>query len=323
MPELRSAWAVFAGLTRLRIIGISVALPLSGALTSTGTALRSWLLVASIGAIFHVTAAITNDVNDLTIDRTDPRRRDSPLVRGLVSPRAGLVGALLCIPLAFAIDLIVAPPTATRTLLLVGSYVGVVSYNLWAKRSNFGPLMDLTQAVGWAMFVLYGATAVGGTPSNAYLVAAATVPFVLLTSGVHGALRDISNDTAHGRHTTPTFFGSYTRGDVVIIPNALRAYSWSLLAAVIALSAAAGPGVFSVVAAGWSIAVMHLLLRNRSLRVGDVRSLAALHVIGIFAAVCSIVASQHGSLRAANLVVVFIAPTLISEITARRQPVPA
>src|SRR5882672_4637092 len=76
---------------RFSVLGFSVMLPLIGA-AAVSRALSAGQLVAltAVGFAFHIFAYVSNDVFDLPIDRTQPLRADSPLVRGLVPPSLAL-----------------------------------------------------------------------------------------------------------------------------------------------------------------------------------------------------------------------------------------
>ncbi len=97
---------------RLSAFGATAVLPLLGA-GSVNPRLppRRVVGLLAVAAAFHAFAYVHNDVCDLEIDRTQPRRSFYPLVRGAITPRAALAVALACVPLAFGLHkLLVAPP---------------------------------------------------------------------------------------------------------------------------------------------------------------------------------------------------------------------
>src|SRR6266511_983049 len=84
---------------RLSVVGFSLMLPLLGAAVVSPT-LRSSRLIAlvGVGLAFHIFGYLSNDLVDLPIDRTQPLRADSPLVRGLVRPSVAWWVAMIPVP---------------------------------------------------------------------------------------------------------------------------------------------------------------------------------------------------------------------------------
>jgi hypothetical protein len=90
--------------SRFSALGATAALPLLGAgsVSAQLTPRRATGLLA-VASAFHLFAYLHNDICDLDLDRTQPRRRHYPLVRGAVQPELALGLALICVPLAFAL----------------------------------------------------------------------------------------------------------------------------------------------------------------------------------------------------------------------------
>src|SRR5690606_22843791 len=83
-------------------------------------------------------------------------------------------------------------------------------------------------AVGWAGLLLYGAAIGGGAAEPTVWIAAAVTAYVLLVNGVHGALRDLTNDTACGARTTAMLLGARVVAGVLRVPRALIVYTLCL-----------------------------------------------------------------------------------------------
>src|SRR5262249_55276918 len=82
---------------------------------------------------FHVYAFVLNDVVDLPIDRTNPERRQDPLVRGAIPRGSALTIALLQPVLTAGITMWVGGSVrAQATLLACYAFMG--AYNVWGKR---------------------------------------------------------------------------------------------------------------------------------------------------------------------------------------------
>jgi 4-hydroxybenzoate polyprenyltransferase len=241
---------------RVSALGATLTLPLIGAgsVDRRLSARRAAGLMA-VAAAFHAFAYVHNDLCDLELDRTQPRRQMYPLVAGRISPRAARAVALACLPLTFALDALLVgtgrpgdrgttsstlPRSHAPTLHLAAALALLAAYNRWGKVCPLPPLTDLIQGVGWAALLRYGAVAAGGAPSAlTRLLGAYEVLLILMVNGVHGALRDLENDGARGAHTTALLLGATAgEGGGVRASPALLAYAGALQAALLALPAA-------------------------------------------------------------------------------------
>lgn len=201
---------------RVSAYGATAVLPIIGAASvERHITPRSIVGLIGVGAAFHAFAYVHNDVCDLDLDRTQALRSMYPLVNGRVAPEAALTLALACVPLAFAADAIINEDTNLRGRRreLGRAFAILAAYNLWGKRNPLPPCSDMLQGVGWACLVRYGATAVGKAPSPfTDMLAIYEVALIALVNGVHGAMRDLANDAAHGATTTAIFFGARQDG---------------------------------------------------------------------------------------------------------------
>ncbi len=194
---------------RLHFIVFSGFLPLLGA-SSVRPQLRTSEIFAllGVGLCFHVFAYVLNDVIDLPIDRTQALRQSDPLVRGTIRPWQALLTALLQIPLTIPLTNWLGGGREAHLTLLVG-FVGMTAYNVWGKRNRVPPVTDAVQGAAWGSLALYAAYAIGGVPNVlTWVIAAYAAGFLLLINGIHGGLRDLTNDLARGARTTAIFFGA-------------------------------------------------------------------------------------------------------------------
>jgi 4-hydroxybenzoate polyprenyltransferase len=237
---------------RVSALGATATLPLLGAASVdrelTGRRAAGLLAVA---AAFHAFAYVHNDLCDLELDRTQPRRAFYPLVAGRISPAAARAVALAAIPLAFALDVLLVRPHAltpsrphARQFHLAAAFALLAAYNRWGKRCPLPPLTDLLQGAGWAALLRYGAVASGRAPTALTgLLAAHEILLIVMVNGVHGALRDLENDAARGARTTAILLGAGAgEGGALRVPPALVAYAGALQAALLALPAWAAAG---------------------------------------------------------------------------------
>lgn len=161
--------------------------------------------LVAIAVSFHLFAYLLNDVIDLPLDRTDPRRAGTPLVMGLVSPGMALTLALIQVPVSAALVTLMGGQRTEFSALAV-LFGAVTVYDLWGKRCPIPPVTDLVQGVAWAALGWLAADLVGETTGWTLILAAYFLVFILLANGVHGSIRDLANDRLHGARTTATWF---------------------------------------------------------------------------------------------------------------------
>lgn len=244
---------------RFSLLAFTAILPLLGA-TSVTSAFRVSVVVELlvVAFVFHIFAYLSNDVADLHIDRTQQYRKDDLLVSGVVAPWAIILIALLPIPLSFVLTLWTSGPAEAYVCLAV-AYSGLAIYNAYGKRAMLPIITDFLQGTGWGALVGYGATIAGRRvePSTLVLIVAVAI-FVALINGVHGGLRDVTNDLMHHARTTPILLGVRPDGvGAVLIPARFIYYALFLeslyLASVfvlfVVMTAGYSPGMRFVVAA--------------------------------------------------------------------------
>src|SRR5437016_5971721 len=118
-------------LIRFSALSFSIILPLLGAAVIS-LQLNSFQIIAliSVAIAFHIFAYVQNDVFDLQVDRTEPLRRDFPLVQGTIQPRRALVIALAQIPAAFILTAWLGGSIRTYAAL-IAAFVLMTAYNIW------------------------------------------------------------------------------------------------------------------------------------------------------------------------------------------------
>jgi 4-hydroxybenzoate polyprenyltransferase len=252
-PAMRPLEAA-ARFVRLFSLGATLLYLLVGVATGAGrpnVAEVGWALVA--GLLFHGYADVGNDVMDLPIDRTDPRRATSPLVRGEVTPQTALAVALAMIPLLLAT---VAIPVARPALgAVVAAVVLIGLYDIAGKSIPIPVVADVVQGAGWAALVVAGAVAGGGVTTATMGAAGAVVVYIVMVNGLHGAIRDAANDRRAGARTTALLLGAdVVDGEMIVLPRGVVVWGAVLQAgygtALIGVLAASGvpasdPGVLA------------------------------------------------------------------------------
>jgi 4-hydroxybenzoate polyprenyltransferase len=197
-------------------------------------------LLLLVAVAFHVYAFVLNDVIDLPIDRTQPRRLRDPLVRGAIRPSQAL--ALALIQPALAILLTVWLGGGLRELgILAVAFGAMGAYNFWGKRCPAPPVTDFVQGLAWGCLPIYAAYVLGAVPNRlTWMVAAYAVGYTLFMNGVHGGLRDLRNDLGQGAQTTAIFLGARPAagGGDPYVPRAVAVFTSVTLAYLVAIDAA-------------------------------------------------------------------------------------
>jgi 4-hydroxybenzoate polyprenyltransferase len=218
---------------RMHFLFFSGLLPLLGASTIRRE-LNARQIAALLGVAlcFHVYSYVLNDVIDLPIDRTQPRRWGHPLVRGAVRPWQALMIALVQPVLTIPFTIWLGGGGRAHATLAAGFSL-MAAYNLWGKRCLVPPVTDLLQGFAWGSLVVYGAQAIGGEPNGlTWMAGAYAAGFILFINGVHGGLRDLENDIASGARTTAVFFGARPSAvaGAPFVPRAVAVFASSVLA---------------------------------------------------------------------------------------------
>jgi 4-hydroxybenzoate polyprenyltransferase len=206
---------------------------LGAASTPPGADPTDWPALLASAFSFHCFAYVLNDSVDYPIDRTEPRRKNAPLVRGVVSREAAVMFAICQAAIGSMIAGAIAGPRGL--VWFVAALVGLTIYDVWGKRCRVPMVTDLVQGIGWASLVLYGAEAAGG-PATSLTVALCifVILFILMANGLHGGIRDIENDLRCGVRSTAIWLGVRPDDDGgVTIPRAARIYSYALQAALV------------------------------------------------------------------------------------------
>jgi isopentenyl-diphosphate delta-isomerase len=224
--------------TRIHFVGYSAMWGLLGAASvDAGRPLSFWLGLGAVGALFHLYGGVLNDVFDLPIDRTQPARAADPLVRGTISRGQALAFALLQLPLGLLLTLGLGGGGAAVGWF-VSAAVAMALYDAFGKRCPLPPLTDAAQGLAWACMTFYGASLAGGDVNALTgVVAASGVVYTLLINGVHGGMRDLENDLAHGAHTAALWLGMRPLpGGGIEVPRRAALFCWPLTGGLLALA---------------------------------------------------------------------------------------
>ena len=222
---------------RVSTLGFTLLLPLLGAVSAQRTlTISSACALIAVGIAFHIFAYVLNDVVDLPIDRTEPMRADSPLVRGTIRRTTALWLALLQLPIGFAFALLAgAGPLALA--MLGAAFAGLAIYDLYGKRCRWPLLTDVIESFGFCALVFFGTCLVGEPRDDTAWLSGLVFVYVLLITGVHGSVRDLTTDHARGAQTTAIWLGTYPAAESAVkLSGALIAYAFVLQGAMAILA---------------------------------------------------------------------------------------
>jgi 4-hydroxybenzoate polyprenyltransferase len=311
-----------ARLIRLFPMGVTVLYPIVGLATTTAEAsVGDWLRLLALGVMFHVYAYLANDVIDLPIDRTDPRRGRDPMVRDQVPPQWGLWIALAALPL-MSLLLLDLPFRVAVALAAAVGMLGV--YDVAGKAIPIPFLADFVQSAGWAALIFVGAGVGGRANAATWWAAGFVVVFVAMVNGVHGAVRDVENDRQAGAKTTAVVLGARIRDGNLVLPPTILIYATVLQAAIGATIAGTLVGTRDRLSPGaWRFAVVLTTVvylaslwklvsayRHRT-DLGRVMAAGAWHLILAPLALATATIWTLGLPLALTSVAVFVAPPLI------------
>jgi 4-hydroxybenzoate polyprenyltransferase len=220
--------------TRFEYLTFAAILPLIGA-SSVSARLSTEQIVGliAVAVSFHIYVSLLNDVADLPLDRSNPRRANYPLVRGSVTPSQALIVVFLQIPIAAGLTLWLGGSAWAYGALALG--IGLMTvYDLFGKRLPFPPMVDVIQGVGFAAMTVYGA-AIAGTPNRLTIIVFLLIVVWMVLTNLIGGLRDLNTDSQFGVSTTPIFFGARARGGCMDIPGPMALYAHSVLGLLIGI----------------------------------------------------------------------------------------
>ncbi|HLF29275.1 MAG TPA: UbiA family prenyltransferase [Anaerolineae bacterium] len=232
LTQLGRRLDVFQQFIRFPAFGFSAMLPLLGAATvARQLSAQQVAGIVCVALAFHSFSYVLNDVIDLPVDRTQALRSDAPLVRGLIRPGPALIFALLQAPVALIVTAWLGGGSAAY-VALSASFVLMAVYDVWGKRAVLPPATDVIQGLAWGALVFYGAGLQSGpTTSLTICLFAFVVVYIVLLNGVHGSLRDLSNDLACGLRSTAIWFGARPRAaQQLAIPLRFKLYAWAMQA---------------------------------------------------------------------------------------------
>jgi isopentenyl-diphosphate delta-isomerase len=314
--------------TRIHFVGYSALWALLGAASvSPGRPLSFWLGVGTVGALFHLYGGVLNDVFDLPIDRTQPARAADPLVRGTIRRGQALVFALVQLPLGLLLTAGLGGAFAAIGWFVFAA-AAMALYDAFGKRCPVPPLTDGAQGLAWACMTLYGASLAGGDV-NALTgaIAASAVVYTLLINGVHGGMRDLENDRAHGAHTAALWLGMRPLpGGGIEVPRRAALFCWPLLAGLLALAwiglGTGGPVPGSLVMAFALLGIACLWGMGRLLRPALPGWGAIFRVpliVLLFPLLLAVLVRLPGAL-AGGILLSFLAPMALLELQRRMLP---
>ena len=228
MRKIRQRLTPIALFLRFEYLVFALMLPLLGGASVqqqlNGTHVI-WLILSAF--CFHIFISVQNDIYDLQLDRTDPRRRNYPLVTGAVSVEFASVLVGLQVPLVFVLCAWwgMSQPLSTSAILVFGM---LSIYNMFGKRTRLPIFTDLVQGIGFAALILFGSFSTGHATLLSAIAFWGVVIWMMQTNHL-GGLRDLQSDYLFDTFTTPISLGSKYRREGFFISRKSIVYSYLLL----------------------------------------------------------------------------------------------
>lgn len=223
---------------RIPMLGFTIAAPTIGVLSGGGSVrVRAVMAAVAVMTCLHVAMYVLNDLVDLDIDLTQPRRAMSPLVRGVLTRRGAAVIVMTAIAASFLLDFIVLGSGLGRQAALFGAFLMLTIYDFFGKKSPWPPLTDFVQGAGCGLAVIYGGLANDSLTALSWYEAAYLMVYFAMINGIHGSLRDLENDAVHQVRSTALVLGAGAHGRSARLPGRLRAYGLALQSALGVLGA--------------------------------------------------------------------------------------
>lgn len=193
-------------------------------LVGRGLAINSVMLLMFLGLLINAFIFVVNDIADLSRDRLDPAKRNSPLVSGKISTEFALALAI-CLPLLMWFIIIIDDwPTRAEIsfvlMLLLGAWLCV--YQKTAK--GIHPIiMDGLFATTMAAPIPVSIESMGLTiPRLAWLVTATVSILMFALNVIGGNLKDLRSDLLTGFRTTAIALGVRIRGERIEFTKAYK-----------------------------------------------------------------------------------------------------
>jgi protoheme IX farnesyltransferase len=213
-PDLRTRIGGYVALTKPRIIELLLVTTLPTMFVARRGIPSGWLVLETLagGALAAGGANAINMVVDRDIDAVMHRTRNRPLVKGVMSPRAALVFALVLEAVAF-VELWLLVNLLSAVLAVSATLFYVFVYTLWLKRTSRQNIViggaagavpvlvgwtAVTGHLAWAPVVLFALIFVW-TPSHFWALAvryrddygAANVPMLPAVTGIAEVARQV------------------------------------------------------------------------------------------------------------------------------------
>jgi 4-hydroxybenzoate polyprenyltransferase len=228
MSKFTRKWKSIAAFFRFEYLPGTIIPPFFGAVMAAVPLTKGIVAgLFGISATFHLFVGLGNDIVDLPMDRKNPARAYSPLVRGIISRRTAFIVALLQIPIAgLIIHFQLGKPIG---YVVIGtSFVCACIYNLWNKVTRFPILMDLIQGIGACAPIIYGALLSGHVSIMVWISALSGMVWMVLLN-LLGGMRDLHTDAPFDVNTTPISMGVKPLDNGrLLIPAMVRNYGYIL-----------------------------------------------------------------------------------------------
>lgn len=215
-------------LSRMGMLPLSLSVPIIGALSLQQTpSFIDLLALAGIGISAHIFGFIVNDLMDVALDKQNPFRQRSPLVRGEVKIWQAWVFVLIQLPISYLLYVGVLNGQ-TGGLVWLGLSVSLsVIYNLFSKWRWLPRLLaEIALASSITLLGISGAWVYQQVlPTEVWLYCGTLGLILLSVNSVPSGLKDIQFDKMFGARSFVLSLGvEVSRDGILSLPRMLTVY---------------------------------------------------------------------------------------------------
>jgi len=224
--NLKNTIISYFRLFRFQATGLIASLLLIGAVISGQNDPYLVLIIFSIGIFYHIFLYVLNDYVDLEVDKQSKDLQRKPLVSGVISPKTGLITAILAGLLTYILTIIYFPYFYTILMLTLAVLLAAV-YDCFGKKMP--GLSDFTMAGSLAFAFIFGASTIP-TPLSlvTILVGLLIFLFVVYGNAVEGGLKDVDHDYLGGAKTLATVMGVKVKNDKLFLTKKFAIFSYGI-----------------------------------------------------------------------------------------------
>jgi 4-hydroxybenzoate polyprenyltransferase len=224
--DLKNVTISYFRLFRFQTTGLIATLFLIGAVVAGLSDPFLLFIIFLIGIFYHIYLYVLNDYVDLEVDKQSKDLQRKPLVSGMISPKTGLIIAIVTGILTYILTIIYFPYFNTILMLTFAVLLGAI-YDCFGKKMP--GLSDFTMAGSLAFAFLLGASTIP-TPFTTITILVGLLIFIFVVYGnaVEGGLKDVDHDYLGGAKTLATVMGVKVKNEKLFLTKKFAIFSYGI-----------------------------------------------------------------------------------------------